>query len=99
MNNLSLKTTFVILALNIIAASIETVPPQGSALNDKELLNFAKKTQEPQKASSPPISSPIGNNRGGALDPGQWLILLIAIILTGIASIFEPLKIRCKKAE
>jgi hypothetical protein len=94
MNNLSPITTFAILALNIIAISMEASPPEYTQIDDRTFVNLAKKTQEPQKASSPLTSLPRGPLRGGKFGRGHWLLVLAAIILTGTSYIFGN-----KKAE
>lgn len=106
MNNLSPKITFIILGLNIIAASIEASPPDATKIqqiDDRKLLNLTKKTQEPQKASppsSPPFTSPpTGLLRRVTFDLGHWLIFLATMILMATSYIFGRLEKRYKKAE
>lgn len=88
MNNPSPTTTFVIFSLSIIAASIETLPPGIPYDDNRTFVNLAKKTQEPQKASSPLTSFPRGPLRGVKFDRGHWLLFLATIILTGTSYIF-----------
>lgn len=98
MNNLSLQTTFVIL-ISMIGTIIEALPPGIDNYGDETFVNLAKKTQEPQKASSPRVSWPRGPLHGSNFDRGHWFLILAAMILMAISYIFEKLKIGCKKTK
>lgn len=102
MNNLSLTTTFVILGLNIIATSVEALPPWFSSTYVNELLSLTKQTQESQKASQPvypafSMNLPSRVTFDQGLDNGHLLIFLAVMIVVAISYIFERLEKKYKK--